>query len=66
MDELNALPYLDMVVKETLRYYSPVPRSTRVTVQDDFIPVDTPFVDRKGRVCDHIRYVLPLYLLRVS
>ena len=68
MDELNALPYLDMVVKEALRFFSPVPMSTRITMEDDFIPVETPFTDRKGRVCDHIKYVHPspqafLYLL---
>lgn len=56
MDELNALPYLDMVVKETLRFFSPVPTSTRIAIKDDFIPVNTPFTDRKGRIRDHIRY----------
>ena len=55
MDELNALPYLDKVVRETLRHHTPVPMTTRVAVQDDMIPLDTPFTDRKGRVCDHIK-----------
>ncbi|KIP05287.1 hypothetical protein PHLGIDRAFT_119937 [Phlebiopsis gigantea 11061_1 CR5-6] len=54
MDELNALPYLDMVVKETLRHHTPVPASGRVAMKDDVIPVNTPFTDKKGRTRDHI------------
>ena len=54
MDELNALPYLDMVVKEALRYHTPVPASGRVAMKDDIIPVNTPFTDKKGRIRDHI------------
>ena len=64
MDELSALPYLDMVVKETLRHHAPVPMTTRQAVQDDVIPVNEPFTDRKGRVCDHITYVDPSDRLR--
>lgn len=56
MDKLNSLPYLDMVVKETLRHHSPVPMSLRMAMQDDMIPVDSPFTDKKGRVRDHIEY----------
>lgn len=54
MDELNALPYLDAVVRETLRHHSPVPMTSRVAVQDDVIPVAAPFTDRYGRTRDHI------------
>ncbi|KAF9453705.1 cytochrome P450 [Macrolepiota fuliginosa MF-IS2] len=54
MDELNALPYLDATVRETLRVHSPVPSTMRVAVKDDVIPVGTPFVDRMGRVRDSI------------
>ena len=54
MDELNALPYLDAVVRETLRHHAPVAATTRVAVQDDVIPLDTPLTDRNGRTRDHI------------
>ena len=54
MEELNALPYLDLVVKETLRHHTPVPVSARAAMRDDLIPVETPFVDRRGRMRDHI------------
>lgn len=56
MDELNALPYLDMVVRETLRVYAPVPSSMRVSLKNDVIPLGTPFTDRNGEVLDSIKY----------
>jgi len=48
MDELSALPYLDTVVRETLRVHSPVPSSVRVAMKDDVIPLNTPFIDKNG------------------
>ena len=48
MDELMALPYLDMVVKETLRVHSPVAMTVRVATKDDEIPVAKPYTDRYG------------------
>ncbi|KAF7792238.1 hypothetical protein EIP86_003274 [Pleurotus ostreatoroseus] len=54
MDELMALPYLDMVVKETLRVHTPVPMTGRIATQDDRIPLNTPFTDRYGKVHDSI------------
>ena len=45
---------LDAVVRETLRVHSPVPNSIRVATRDDVIPVGEPFVDRFGKVQDHI------------
>ncbi|GLB35567.1 putative cytochrome p450 [Lyophyllum shimeji] len=55
MDELNALPYLDMVVRETMRLHAPVPTSMREAVRDDIIPLSKPFTDRKGVVHDTIK-----------
>ncbi|KAI0360870.1 cytochrome P450 [Trametes cingulata] len=50
MDELNALPYLDAVVRETLRLHTPVTMLIREAAKDDVIPVSEPFTDRYGRV----------------
>ncbi|EMD33376.1 hypothetical protein CERSUDRAFT_117989 [Gelatoporia subvermispora B] len=55
MDELNALPYLDAVVRETLRFHSPVPFTLREATNDDFIPLSTPYTDVRGEVHDSIK-----------
>ncbi|KAI0634026.1 cytochrome P450 [Trametes polyzona] len=55
MDELNGLPYLDCVVRETLRLHAPVPVTMRVATKDDVIPANEPFTDRFGQVQDSIR-----------
>lgn len=55
MEELSSLPYLDAVVRETLRIHAPVPSTMRVAQKDDVIPVGEPFVDRHGNVQDSIR-----------
>lgn len=60
MDELSALPYLDRVVRETLRYHSVVPGTVRIATQDDIIPVGTPYMDRHGKVHHSIRYVISI------
>ncbi|KAL0061794.1 hypothetical protein AAF712_011311, partial [Marasmius tenuissimus] len=49
MDRLNALPYLDAVVRETLRLLAPVTFTLRQAMEDDVIPLGAPFVDRYGR-----------------
>ncbi|KAJ3812883.1 cytochrome P450 monooxygenase [Lentinula aff. lateritia] len=48
MEQLNLLPYLDAVVKESLRLYAPVPSVLRVAAQDDVIPLSHPLKDNKG------------------
>ncbi|EPS98326.1 hypothetical protein FOMPIDRAFT_1024652 [Fomitopsis schrenkii] len=55
MDELNALPYLEAVVRETLRVHAPVSETIRVAAKDDVVPLERPYVDTQGNVCDHIR-----------
>ncbi|KAF9086502.1 hypothetical protein BGX29_009060 [Mortierella sp. GBA35] len=37
-DELNSLPYLNAVIRESLRLWSPVPLNLRVSVEDDHLP----------------------------
>jgi cytochrome P450 len=55
MEELDALPYLDAVVRETLRVHPPVPNTLRKCMNDDAIPVSAPFTDKNGQVHDFIR-----------
>ncbi|KAJ6458410.1 cytochrome P450 [Mycena vitilis] len=50
MDELNALPFLDCVVRETLRLHAPVPGTGRIALRDDVVPLATPYTDTKGVV----------------
>ncbi|KAJ7100379.1 cytochrome P450 [Mycena epipterygia] len=55
MDELNALPYLDCVVRETLRADPPVPAVFRIATRDDIIPLHTPYKDRNGILHETLR-----------
>ncbi|KIO15695.1 hypothetical protein M407DRAFT_34718 [Tulasnella calospora MUT 4182] len=48
LEELNALPYLDAVIRENLRKNSVVDGTIRCAEKDDIIPLATPFVDRNG------------------
>ena len=52
-DELKSLPYLDMVVRESLRLYAPVFLSRRVATKDTVLPM------KDG---SSIRFVLLQYL----
>ncbi|KAG6809703.1 hypothetical protein H0H92_015069 [Tricholoma furcatifolium] len=55
MEQLNGLPYLDMVVRETMRIHTPVPTTMRVAVKDDMLPLAAPITDRKGVVHEAIK-----------
>lgn len=72
MDELNALPFLDAVVRETLRLHAPVPSTMRIAVKDDILPLSTPFTDKYGVEHDtlHVRkgqsLLIPILLLNRS
>ncbi|KAJ7599880.1 cytochrome P450 [Mycena floridula] len=49
MDVLNALPYLDAVIKETMRFHSPVVTLIRSVAQDDVLPLSDGVLDRYGK-----------------
>ncbi|KAF7369850.1 hypothetical protein MSAN_00614000 [Mycena sanguinolenta] len=53
-DELMELPYLDGVVRETLRLYPPVTVMTRTVTQDCVLPLSTPITGTDGRHLDTI------------
>ncbi|EJD47289.1 cytochrome P450 [Auricularia subglabra TFB-10046 SS5] len=57
LDVLNALPYLDHVVRETLRFYSVATFITREVVENDVIPLSTPITDIHGDTMNSIRQV---------
>jgi hypothetical protein len=59
MDQLNALPYLDAVVRETLRIHAPVPSTMRMAVHDDVLPLGEPVKNKNGELVDSIKYVVP-------
>ncbi|KAJ7511115.1 cytochrome P450 monooxygenase [Mycena galericulata] len=50
LEQLDALPYLESVIRETLRVYSPVTHITRLAAADDVVPLKTPCFDNKGKV----------------
>lgn len=46
-DELNALPYLDAVIRETMRLHAPVPSTIRVAGKDDLLPLSEPIINTR-------------------
>ena len=66
MDDLNGLPYLDAVVRETMRRYSPLSVVSRAADKDDVIPLGKPFTDMKGNVRHEIRFVFDLNLMSLQ
>ncbi|CAA7268933.1 unnamed protein product [Cyclocybe aegerita] len=45
----ESLPFLNALVKETLRFYSMVPYSERIAIKDTVIPVSQPITTRSGQ-----------------
>ncbi|KAJ7767227.1 cytochrome P450 [Mycena metata] len=54
LEEINSLPYMDNVIRETLRVHAPVSHLTRVAAADDVLPLGTPCLDTKGRKLNSI------------
>ncbi|VDC05284.1 unnamed protein product [Peniophora sp. CBMAI 1063] len=52
--ELNALPYLDAVIREILRVYSPVYLTDRCATKDDIVPLKTPIIGTDGKIMSEI------------
>ncbi|KAJ6481957.1 cytochrome P450 [Mycena sanguinolenta] len=51
-EELNSLPYLECVIRETLRVHGPVGYLDRIATQDDVLPLSRPYIDRAGKSHD--------------
>ncbi|KAK7051716.1 cytochrome P450 [Favolaschia claudopus] len=54
MDELNALPYLEQVVRETMRVHAPAVFTQRIAVADDVLPLSKPYIDKDGKSHDSL------------
>jgi cytochrome P450 len=59
MEQLNSLPYLEGVVRESLRLYSPVGFTVRVASHDTVIPLQKPFTDNSGVLQNAVGYEGP-------
>ncbi|KAI0302842.1 cytochrome P450 [Multifurca ochricompacta] len=72
MEQLNALSYLDGVVREALRLYAPVTSTQRIAMEDAEIPLQKPFMDKRGILQSSVRVfkgdsvVIPIRLLNQS
>ncbi|WVQ81299.1 hypothetical protein IAT38_003422 [Cryptococcus sp. DSM 104549] len=55
LEQLQALPYLDAVVREVLRLYPPVPGTVRQATEDCVIPLGTPVQGRDGKMMESVR-----------
>ncbi|KAJ7260121.1 cytochrome P450 [Mycena rebaudengoi] len=50
LDELNSLPLLENIIRETMRLYPPVVATRRKSTVDDVLPLGRPHTDIHGKV----------------
>lgn len=55
MDEISSLPYLDGVIRETMRLHAPVAQTERTAVRDCVVPLGDGSRDKNGAVMDYLR-----------
>jgi cytochrome P450 len=49
VEALNALPYLEAIIRETLRFNPPLDVLYRVAEADDIIPLDHEYIGKDGK-----------------
>ncbi|KAI0669528.1 cytochrome P450 [Trametes maxima] len=52
--DFEAMPYLQAVLKEILRFYPAVPHTYRQSLHDDVLPLSKPITTREGKVVSEI------------
>ncbi len=52
--DFEAMPYLQAVLKEILRFYPVVPHTYRQPVKDDVLPLAKPITTRSGKVVSQL------------
>ncbi|KLO13380.1 cytochrome P450 [Schizopora paradoxa] len=55
MDDLQSLPFLDAVLRESLRLHPAVPLTIRQVVKDDVITLGEPVIDKNGKLISEVR-----------
>ncbi|KAH9973187.1 cytochrome P450 [Lactifluus volemus] len=72
LEQLNTLSYLELVIRESLRLYDPVPFAQRVATHDVVIPLQKPFTDKHGVLQNNVRIgkgdhvIIPIRLVDCS
>ncbi|KAN0081681.1 Cytochrome P450 [Tylopilus felleus] len=54
VQDLEAMPYLDAVIKEGLRIHPSAPQSFRIALQDDILPLSKPILTESGDMLNEV------------